>query len=370
MNRSIRICIITTNKAAYSETFIRNHIERLPFEKSALYGGLSVPSNWETERPLLNPHLRKLMDRITPCSAALLTTQRLVSFLKKRRVQLVLAEFGPVGERVLDACLRAKVPLLVHFHGDDAHAERYAVQYNDYERLAIHAAAAVGVSYPMIDRLASLGFPAEKLHYVPYGIDTSFFSVGDPQAAKPDFIAIGRFVDKKAPHLLILAFSQVLKKLPGATLTLIGAGPLLLSCKILAKSLRISERIKFKGICTQGEVHYCMQQSRAFLMHSVTPETGEKEGTPLSILEASATGLPIVSTRHAGISEAVVHGETGFLVDEGDTEGMAEHIATLAQEPALAKQMGRKGRKHVEKHYAITEQIDKLAKVIDGVAMP
>ena len=365
MDRSIRICIITTNKGAYSETFIRNHIEQLPFEKSILYGGLSVFSDWDTERPLLNPYLERLIDKVAPHSAALLTTKRLASFLKKRKIQLVLAEFGPVGERVLDACLRTKIPLVVHFHGDDAHAERYATQYNEYEQLANHATAAIGVSHPMIDRLASLGFPAEKLHYIPYGIDTAYFSVGNPQIANPHFVAVGRFVDKKAPYLLLLAFSQALKEVPDATLTFIGTGPLWISCKALAKSLQISSQVNFRGVCTPDEVRQCMQQSRAFLMHSITPETGEKEGTPLSILEASASGLPVISTMHAGIPEAVVHGKTGFLVEEGDTKGMAAHIVALAQDPARAKQMGEAGRKHIENQYNLAQQIDKLAQIVE-----
>lgn len=366
MNRSTRICIITTNKGAYSETFIRNHIEQLPFEKSVLYGGLSAIRNWDTERPLLNPHLEKLVDKVAPHLAALLTTKRLVSFLKQRKIQLVLAEFGPVGERVLDACLRAKVPLVVHFHGDDAHAERYATQYNGYKRLANHAVAVVGVSHPMIDRLVSLGFPAEKLHYIPYGIDTAYFSVGNPQISNPHFVAVGRFVDKKAPYLLLLAFSQALKEVPDATLTLIGTGPLWISCKALAKSLQISSQVNFRGVCTPDEVRQYMQQSRAFLMHSITPETGEKEGTPLSILEASASGLPVVSTMHAGIPEAVVHGKTGFLVEEGDIRGMAAYIVSLTQDPAMAKHMGEAGRKHVENQYDLPQQISKLAQVIEN----
>lgn len=367
MNRSIRICIITTNKGAYSETFIRNHIEQLPFEKSVLYGGLSAIRNWDTERPLLNPYLEKLVDKVAPHLATLLTTKRLVNFLKQRKIQLVLAEFGPVGERVLDACLRAKVPLVVHFHGDDAHAERYATQYNGYERLANHAAAAVGVSYPMIDRLASLGFPAKKLHYIPYGIDTAYFSVGNPQTAKPHFIAVGRFVDKKAPHLTILAFSKVLQQVPNATLTMIGTGPLLVACKTLAKALHISDQIYFKGVCTPEEVQYCLQHARAFLMHSVTPDTGGKEGTPLSILEASATGLPIISTLHAGIPEAVIHRKTGFLVNEFDIEEMADYMIQLAKDPMLAQRMGEAGRAHITAHYDLSKQIEKLGSLIESV---
>ena len=367
MSINRRICIITTNKGAYSETFIRNHIDELPFEKSVLYGGMSIISDWENESPLVNAHLIKLGHRLAATQTTSLQIRVLSRFLKKKRVQAVLAEFGPVGEHVLDACLLTGVPLIVHFHGDDAHAKKYHSRYSNYERLVDHAVAVIGVSETMIEQLAALGFSKQKLHLVPYGIDTFFFSQGTPQVAKPNFVAVGRFVDKKAPHLLILAFSKVLKVIPEATLILIGIGPLLLSCKTLAEALQISTQIKFKGVCSQDEVRQYMQQSRAFLMHSVTPETGDKEGTPLSILEASATGLPVVSTRHAGISEAVVHDKTGFLVEEGDIEGMASYITALAKDASLAQRMGDAGRKHIEKYYQLKEQISKLAEVIEDV---
>ncbi len=99
-------------------------------------------------------------------------------------------------------------------------------------------------------------------------------------------------------------------------------------------------------------------------MHSVTPETGEKEGTPLSILEAGAAGLPVVSTFHAGIPEAVIHNQTGFLTEEYDIAKMAEYMIELAKKPDLAQQMGEVGRDHIKNTYNLNRQIQKLADVI------
>jgi colanic acid/amylovoran biosynthesis glycosyltransferase len=87
-----------------------------------------------------------------------------------------------------------------------------------------------------------------------------------------------------------------------------------------------------------------LRDSDHFLLHSVTdPDTGDEEGLPVSILEAMAHALPVISTRHAGIPEAVVEGETGFLVDEGDSAGMAECILDLAKGSGMRSEMGLAG---------------------------
>ena len=368
VKRRLRIGIITTNKGTYSETFIKNHINELPFDKKVLYGGLSLLRDWNTEQPLLYPLVMKLANKLSPRRASRLQTYRLARWIKKNKIQVVLAEFGPVGEQVIDACRQVNVPLVVHFHGDDAHAKKFIVPYNGYQRLTRHATAVIGVSKPMVKQLISLGFPKEKVHLIPYGIDTAFFAQGSPRSSPPDFVAVGRFVDKKAPHLTILAFSSVLQEVPNATLTLIGTGPLLTACKVLVDALQITEQVTFRGVCSPEQVQLQLQRSRAFLMHSVTPDTGGKEGTPLSILEASATGLPVVSTRHAGIPEAIVHGTSGFLVEERDIKRMAHYMTVLAKDASLAQQMGEAGQKHIAAHYNLSEQIAKLAAMIKRTA--
>ncbi|MEQ9443828.1 MAG: glycosyltransferase [Cyclobacteriaceae bacterium] len=364
MSSDFRICIITTNKGAYSETFIRNHIRELPFTKSVLYGGLSAISDWKTDRSLVSPYLIKLVSKITTQQTQHLQTKYLLSFLKKKKIHAVLAEFGPVGERVVDACQQARIPLVVHFHGDDAHRTDMIHKYDGYQKLINYAQAVVCVSQPMKEQLRELGFQDQQLHLIPYGIDIQFFGNGSPVKSEPVFLAVGRFVNKKAPHLTILAFQKVVKVVPKAKLVMVGKGPLLGVCQSLAKALQIDHAIHFKGVCDSAEVAQLMKTSRAFVMHSLTPDTGEKEGTPLSILEACATGLPVVSTFHAGIPEAVIHKESGFLVNEYDIEGMADYIIKLAQDSVLAQSMGEAGRRHINIHYNLSDQISKLATVL------
>jgi colanic acid/amylovoran biosynthesis glycosyltransferase len=145
----------------------------------------------------------------------------------------------------------------------------------------------------------------------------------------------------------------------------IGDGELWEESKQLASQLGISDRIDFKGKQSPEEILILFRQARVFLQHSMLAPSGDSEGTPVAILEASATGLPVVSTRHAGIKEAVVHGETGFLVEEGDWKTMGEYMTQLAQNPALCGKMGRNARKHMEENYEMSKLLDNLKRVLE-----
>jgi glycosyltransferase involved in cell wall biosynthesis len=88
------------------------------------------------------------------------------------------------------------------------------------------------------------------------------------------------------------------------------------------------------------------------------------------VLEAGASALPVIATRHAGIAEAVIDGTTGYLVDERDVSGMAERIVRLARDPALAQRLGVAGREHVERSYSSEIAIRKLSQVLWSAANP
>ena len=86
---------------------------------------------------------------------------------------------------------------------------------------------------------------------------------------------------------------------------------------------------------------------------SLTSSTGDQEGIPGVIMEAFATGLPVVSTEHAGIPEIVRDGASGFLVPEKDVDALIQKLEILIQQPQLRYAMGRTGRKYVEQYYNI-----------------
>jgi glycosyltransferase involved in cell wall biosynthesis len=103
-----------------------------------------------------------------------------------------------------------------------------------------------------------------------------------------------------------------------------------------------------------------MRGASVFLQHSVVASDGDREGTPVGVLEAGAAGVPVVATRHEGISEAVVDGETGLLVDEGDVERMGDALVELMSDPERARRLGAAGRRRVESFYSTDRSIEGL----------
>lgn len=286
---------------------------------------------------------------------------------RRSRAAAVLAEFGPTGVRVLDASRRARIPLIVHFHGYDAsHSDVLEEHREAYRILFKEAAAIVVVSRAMVKKLISLGAQPGKIHYNPYGVNCALFQGADPAVSPPVFLAVGRFVEKKAPHLTLLAFSEVHRVFPAARLRLIGDGPLMGVCRDLAKGLQIEEAVTFLGTQHHSIVEQEMRGARAFVQHSLEAANGDSEGTPVAIIEAGASGLPVISTRHAGIPDVIVEGQTGLLVDERDVHGMAANMLHLIRQPALAGELGRAARRHIETHFSMQHSIKRLWSIIES----
>jgi glycosyltransferase involved in cell wall biosynthesis len=380
---SLRLGIVIPERNTVSESFIQAQIDRLSDRTIEIWGsprplfsgpGESILSGMPS---LLAGTLRVVtrMDRARAIGAVgrrLPTAwyeRQVAAYLRRVRAEVVLAEYGPTGVVVMNACARSATPLVVHFHGYDAYkTEAVGRLRESYNRLFQIADRMVAVSHHMEDRLRELGAPPERVFYNPYGVDVDTFQGGQPEKSAPVFVALGRFVEKKAPKLTIQAFAAVHGEEPEAQLVMIGEGPLRHACIDLARDLGIANSVSFPGSIAHDAVVSWMLRARCFVQHSRQSSDGDSEGTPVAILEASSCGLPVVSTRHAGIVEAVRDGESGFLVDEGDVDGMTVHMLRLAREPALAAAMGRAGRQHIEANYRMDDSLGRLRSVLQEAA--
>ncbi|MCU0437517.1 MAG: glycosyltransferase family 4 protein [Raineya sp.] len=363
----MNFCVAYPNKNNYSETFIYNHIQYLN-PPHVLFGG------WRPYRTIENKSIfdfpfsepfRILLKRFFPKYYHQFYTQYLKKFLKKNNIQTVLAEYGVLGTCVMDACIATETPYIVHFHGFDASDKNTLESFRlDYQKMFETCKAICVVSWDMKKALLNLGAPESKIHHTPYGVNTSLFEQKSYSSGK-NLIAVGRFTAKKAPHLTLKAFARVLKEEPEAKLSMIGTGELWEDAKKLALDLKINNHVEFLGVKKPQEIAYLLQKSDIFVQHSmIDVVTGDSEGTPNTILEAACTGLPIVSTFHAGIKEAVDNEKTGFLVEEGDWESMADKMIFLLKNPAIAEQMGRAGRQKMQREYHLESQIEKLHQII------
>jgi glycosyltransferase involved in cell wall biosynthesis len=371
MMKDINIAIVSTNRNKYSETFILQHVQRLAGKVHFLFDGY-FPAQYSVDKGVTAKRFSN--DRRSFFGRLFLKKKEeseeikrsVEEYLAKNNVRLLFCEYGPSGVAMMELARKLNIPLLVHFHGYDAYRNDILETYGRHYPLLFEVAqAVVCVSNHMVEQLRGLGCPASKLHFIPYGIDLSVFRI-DPEVKKDiTFVACGRFVEKKAPSITIKAFAKVLSKMPEATLVMIGDGELLEYCKVLTAKLGIKHAVEFMGVLAPEQVAATFRRARVFVQHSITTKQNDQEGTPLSLLESAACGLPAVGTRHGGFLDVIREGETGFLVNEMDVDAMAEAMLAAAR-PVVATVMGGEAAKLIERYYNIDLNIIKLQEIIDA----
>jgi len=361
-------------RLAPSETFLRAHAARLAGDTLVLVGDPGRRRIGVDGGPyLVSQHLaarafRGALARLYPGIREALDRRAVRRILERERVDVVLAEYGPTAISVREACRREGTPFVAHFHGWDAYVlpQRPEVLAG-YRRVFRDAAAIVAVSRHMVEQLVSLGAPEEKIHWNPCGAVVPEVAAR-PGEAPPLFVAVGRFTPKKAPDVTLRAFAHVVRAVPDARMEMIGPGPLLEASRSLARELGIEERIEFHGAAAHDAVCRPLSRARCFVQHSVTAPDGDREGTPVAVLEAMALGLPIVSTRHTGIMDIVEEGATGTLVEEFDVEDMARAMIAYARDPARAEAHGRAAREAVRTRWSMDLSIERLCAIVRDAA--
>jgi len=367
------ICVVLRSPLVYSETFVQAHVDRLSGSVNYLE---RFPVDTENEYPIQldyskTENLRlRFKASLHRCFLNPAKKIYLRNFFKRNNISVVLAEYGVTGSAALGICQELEIPLVVHFHGYDAYSRPVLDRYQQrYKKMFAYCSAIIAVSRHMVDQLIKLGAPREKIFCNAYGVDVAKFKQTSLLTCPLQVIAVGRFVEKKAPYLTILAFKKVLEALPEARLVMIGEGSLHGVCDQIIKSLHIEHAVDLRGVLQHDEIASLMQGSRVFVQHSLVPKSGDSEGTPVAILEAGAAGVPVVSTKHAGIVDAVIHDKTGFLVDEGDIDGMAEYMYQLLTNPELAVAMGKRAREHITKNFNMETSIKNLREILDQYSL-
>ena len=349
--------------------FLRNY---LPFSETFIYDEITNIKNFH-----LIILTEKITDRVNfpyseiytlpekPFFKKIQSTSLLQNILIKNKVKLVHARFGWSGIRIRKLCKKLNIPLITTFYGIDAsRLPRHFFYRHNLKKLFQDGKIFLVQSNNMRDDIIRLGCPEEKVIVLYGGVDLKKFKLKKRvKKEKIKIIMCGRFVEKKGFEYGIRAFAKIAKDHKNTLMYIIGDGKLREKLKELTISLNISSKIKFLGVLPHREVQKQMEESDIFLAPSITAKNGDKEGIPTVIKEAMATGLPVISTYHAGIPELVKDGETGFLVTEKDVEAITEKISYLITHPDIAILMGEKGRKVVEEKFNLFIQMKKLERL-------
>jgi glycosyltransferase involved in cell wall biosynthesis len=370
------IAVVKPSRAKYTETFIANKIFGLKnkgYYVHELYGGY-FPNAAEHYGHLLSGNGvvlagYNLMENLFSLPHGYFLKRAFIKYLERFKIQLVFAEYGTVGVEIYEMCKQAEVPLVVTFRGYDIHHFNVFDQNREgYKHMMEYCSAIICVSNDIKQKISSAFDVAKKLLYLPSPINLNLFTYSDHSSCANVFLYVGRFSETKSPHLVLLSFVEVLKEMPNSKLVMIGkdgGGDLYEACLILAKALGIEGKVVFKGIKNPEEVYQEMKNARVFVQHSLTtPLHGDREGTPVSVREAMACGLPVVSTKHAGIEEVITTGVDGILVEEYDYMAMAVEMIRVCKNDELVAVLGRNASETIRNNPLVKNNTENLVRII------
>lgn len=366
MAEKIKIAIAASHRFRPMGTFSKNYEELLPFQKIILFGGF-MPYFYKGTSLRYQKIVRYFFTLLSLKNQNILNRLikiRLKRILKKEKIDCVLAEFLYTGSTIKKACEELNIPIVSNVLGHDIHnLEVYKKYSTDYAELAKYKSIVVPVAKNMIPKLKELGYKDEQIVYSPLGARDDFFNI-NPSYSSKTFVAVGRFVKMKSPLSTIKAFNMVLKKHPDSKLIFAGGGELYKEMLDLIDDLKINKSIEFYGWISQDEQLKLFEKASVFVQHSVTTIEGDAEGTPVAIIEASASGLPIVSTKHGGIIDTVIDCKTGFLVEENDWNSMGQKMIYLLDNPNEIMKMGETGRNFIYENFSMKKHVEIVGECI------
>lgn len=365
-----KLAIYAPNLGAISESFIKRHMaELLPNDTVIVAGSNQPPYNghWNVDAPqFLLPELSPLLHLdlkakiykhglnliSAKSNSNLYFNKSLEAFLVKNNVKTILGEYLDVSTTIIDLAHKLGIKLFAHAHGYDI-SIKLKEKFWRKEYLKLNKTAGIiTMSNYSRQLLINIGIDENLIHVIPYGVNLppAFTKASGSSAIK--CLAVGRMIPKKAPLLLLDAFRRAAEVNPMLTLDYIGSGDLYNSALQYIKEHKLDSKVNLHGAIPNKDVVGYMNGADIFIQHSITcPDTGDEEGLPVAILEAMAHYLPVISTRHAGIPEAVIDSLSGYVVEEGDTTTMADKLLAVAKSKKMREDMGQAGREIVEKKF-------------------
>jgi colanic acid/amylovoran biosynthesis glycosyltransferase len=272
--------------------------------------------------------------------------------------------FGHTGVHLLPFIECWRKPCVVSFHGADVMLKATNPEYAMKLRRLFHAVPLIlARSRSLERRLISLGCPPEKIRINRTGVPLQQFPVMRRTVPKNNawnFLQACRLIPKKGLTTCLRAFAIFHTRNPQAQLFIAGKGPLQPTLEALALQLGIREYVHFTGFLSQPDLLELYHRCHVFMHPSEMPADENQEGIPNSILEAMATGMPVLATRHGGIPEAVEHGRCGALVAERDYEALAEEMTKITNSRETFAEMGVLASESVAANFEQGMQIGKL----------
>jgi glycosyltransferase involved in cell wall biosynthesis len=301
--------------------------------------------------------------------AAAADIARVSSMNSTMQYEAVVAHFGMVGVRAqyLREAGLISGALVTVFHGHDVTSHRLVDSYRrDYLRLFASGQLFLPVSQFLADRIRDWGCDPAKIHVGRMGVDIDKFpfSRRDSSSATLNILLIGRMTEKKGIEYAIRAMAYVTS---AVKLTIVGSGHLENSLRALVVQLNLESCVCFLGAQPHEKVRTLMNEADIFVLPSVTASDGDMEGVPVVLMEAMASGVITVSSRHGGIPELIDHGVSGFLVNERDSVDLAKIVDEIAAGMYNLAEIAANARHKIEARFNSRIEAVRLLEKLDGV---
>jgi colanic acid/amylovoran biosynthesis glycosyltransferase len=294
--------------------------------------------------------------------------------VRKWNPELIHAHFGTKGWGMLSIRKRLRIPLVTSFYGIDGwqFPESNPKWHERYKRLFAEGTCFLVEGPAMRSRLIDLGCPREKIEVVRIGINLSSVPFEERDFMLPlRILMIARFVEKKglvegleACALARRSGLDLKVRIVGDAGTEDPAGQKIKARLTELASLRdLRGCVSFEGFVPPGKAAVIMNECNVFLCPSKHSKDGDAEGgSPVALTEAMASGLLCVGTRHCDIPQVIIDGQTGYLCESGDIDGIASVLAQVASEASQARALTRRGRQHVETSFSTDIAVSGLEK--------
>lgn len=305
----------------------------------------------------------------------------LTSFYKYKPL-LIHAHFGTSGYDLIKLKKIFKIPLITSFYGFDASMlpKCYPFWVKNYQQLFKIGNLFLVEGTSMRNKLVKLGCTEGKIAIQHLGVDLTKIKYSPRLLKNRQIIKIlisASFREKKGITYALKAIARIKQTNPKLKIILSVIGDaskdresILEKEKIInnVNKYKMKKYIKFLGFVSHDSFIKELYKHHIFLSPSITAQNGDDEGgSPVSITEASASGMPIISTFHCDIPEVVLNNKSGYLVEEKNIDQLVEKLQQLVNNPNLWIKMGKAGRQHIETNYDLKKQINSLEKIYESI---
>ena len=323
------------------------------------------------------PTSRRILGRVTGSSNKVWSSEparRFKLILNKYPTTPVLIHFLDVAVELRNQILECENPVFVFVHGSDfawslvnengtplRNGEAYKHQCLELA----HKIYIIANSTYTRDEIVRAGFPTERVFIKHFGMPITRVTRYRPDSEQLKLLFLGRLVDFKGPEKLIEAFSIAVKNGLNGELLIAGDGPLMKECKQRISKHALANRVHMLGEVTRNEADILRQEADIFTAHNCTGSKSKRVETfGVSILEAMASGIPVVTGRSGGIVDMITDQVNGFLFEPGNIDAHAEILIRLGENKTLRERIGAMAQKTVQENFSIEKETETLLSIV------